>query len=202
MPIRTSFDRKARTAALRKVADDLDMEFSEKDEWGMRALLMDFELFQKGHRKRIRNLMSKSKGLLDEQHSIFDYQYTISTGKSSRTFYQTVFFLQSKNLGLPEMLIYPENFFHKIGSFFGMQDIDFLEWPEFSKKFLLQGEEHRIRQIMNEKITKFFLVEKHWCLESLGYYMILYRRNAMVTPKYLKTFYQKGMSLYEHLKEE
>lgn len=194
------YQKRARAEALRQMAGYLGMEFMESDEWGLRALLRDFELFQKGGRRRLTNIMTKTLGLLEEKITICDYQYTISTGKSSSTHYQTVFFVQSKALGLPEMLIYPENFFHKIGSLFGMQDIDFEEWPEFSHEFLVQGDEWGVRRLMDEGLAKFFLVERHWCLESLGYYLVFYRRSALVKPEAIKVLYAKGMSLYEHLK--
>ena len=99
------------------------------------------------------------------------------------------------------MLIYPETFFHKIGSLFGMQDIDFVEYPEFSRKFLVQGDEWGIRHLMDEELAKFFLIEKHWCLESLGFYLVFYRRKALVKPKSIKALFNKGMHLYEHFKE-
>ncbi len=78
---------------MQRMADELNMDFSRKDEWGMLALLRDFELFQRGGRKRITNILQKSTGLLEEKISIGDYQFTISTGKSSHTFYQTFFFV-------------------------------------------------------------------------------------------------------------
>ena len=200
MSFRSPYQKRLRTAELRQTAKQLNMDFEEKDEWGLKALLHDFEVFRKGGRRRITNIMSKTIGLMDEKINIFDYQYTISTGKSSSTFYQTVFFIQSKELGLPEMLIYPENFFHKIGSLFGMQDIDFVEYPEFSRKFLVQGDEWRIRRLVDEDLAKFFLVERHWCLESLGFYLVFYRRKVLVSPKSIKMLFKKGMDLYEHLK--
>ena len=197
---KTVFNHRQRTAALREVAGRLHMGFSEKDEWGLLALLKDFELFRKGGRKRIINLMTKSAGLLEEKIHIFDYQYTVSTGKSAVTIRQSVFFVQSKALGLPEMLLKPENFFHKIGNLLGMQDIDFEEWPEFSRKFLLQGNEWRIRRTMTEELTRFFLVEKNWCLESVGYFLIFYRPKKLVAHDELEKLYARGMDLYEHLK--
>lgn len=118
---------------MHRTASELGMDFSQKDEWGLRALLKDFELFQKGGHRRLTNIMSKTTGLMEEKINICDYQFTVGTGKSATTHYQTLFFMQSKELGLPEMLVYPENFFHKVGSWLGMQDIDFEEWPEFSK---------------------------------------------------------------------
>ena len=202
MAFRSPHLKRARTESLRQTAAQLGLEFNVSDEWGLRALLRDFELFQKGGRRRLTNLMSKTTGLLEEKITICDYQFTISTGKSSTTHYQTIFFIQSKELGLPKMLIYPENFFHKIGNLFGMQDIDFEEWPEFSKRFLVQGDEWGVRRIMDEKLTNFFLMEKKWCMESLGYYLVFYRRKALVKPESIKELFNKGMTLYEYLKEQ
>jgi len=183
------------------VAYSLGMDFHEKDEWGMLALLKDFALFKKGMGRKAFNIMQKKTGMLEEKISIFDYQYTVSTGNSAATFVQTAFFIQSKLLSLPEMLLKPENFFHKIGAWLGMQDIDFVEHPEFSKRFLLQGEdEERVRDSMNKDIMRFFLVEKKWCMESIGYYLVFYREGRLAAPAYVKTLYEKGMALYGHLK--
>lgn len=173
------------------------MEFSAKDEWGLIALLKSFELFQSGHSRQVRNLMTRSAGLLEEKFHIGDYQYTVQAGNTPVVYRQTFFFVQSKMLGLPEMLVKPENFFHKIGELLGMQDIDFEEWPDFSKKFLVQGEEWRIRRTMTEELTRFFLVEKNWCLESVGYFLVFYRPRKLASPKEIEQLYAKGMSLYE-----
>jgi len=82
-----------------------------------------------------------------------------------------------------------------------MQDIDFIEHPEFSNKFLLQGEdEQRIRRTMKEEVMRFFMVEKKWAMESVGYFLIFYREHALAEPAAVKSLYQKGMALCDHLK--
>jgi hypothetical protein len=141
---------------------------------------------------------------MEEKINVFDYRYTVSTGKSSHTFHQSVFFIQSKQLAMPQMLLKPENFFHKIGAWLGMQDIDFEEHPEFSDRYLLQGEdEERIRRTMsNETVMRFFTVEKNWSLESIGFYLVLYQERKLIDPGHFKTLYGKGMKLYEQLKTE
>jgi len=108
--------KKERTEHLRGIAGDLGMDFQEKDEWGTKALLKEFNLFRKGHSRKITNILQKTSGLLEEKICIMDYQYTITANNYSKTFYQTAFFLQSKQLALPEMLLKPEHFFHKIGA--------------------------------------------------------------------------------------
>lgn len=198
------FGKNERTELLGQTAFSLQMDFEEKDEYGMIALLRDFQLFKQGGSKKITNILTKKTGLLEEKISIFDYKYTISTGKSARTFQQTVFFIQSKKLAMPEMLMKPEHFFHRVGQWLGMQDIDFEEHPGFSSNYLLQGEdEARIRRTMgNEHIMRFFTVEKDWTLESIGYFMILYLHDKLIAPDHIKRLYAKGMSLYEQFKTE
>lgn len=194
------FNYQKRAAAMRNVAGQYQMEFSAKDEWGLLALLKSFELCRKGGRRQVRNLMTQSAGMLEEKIHIGDYQYTVQAGNTPVTIRQTFFFVQSKALGLPEMLLKPESFFHKIGNLLGRQDIDFEEWPEFSHKFLLRGDEWRIRRTVTEELTRFFLVEKDWCLETVGYFLLFYRPKKLVAPHEIEQLYSKGMSLYRHLK--
>lgn len=199
-----NFDHAERQVALRKTAYDLNMDFREEDEFGMIALLRDFRLFKKGHSKKITNTLHKAGELMEEKVNVFDYKYTISANNHSKIYRQTVFFMQSKRLALPEMLLKPESFFHKIGAWLGMQDIDFEEFSEFSDRYLLKGEdENRIRQAMgNEAIVRFFMVEKDWCMESVGFFLILYKENVLATPAHIKSVYDQGMALCDFFKTE
>ncbi len=188
---------KSRTANMERVAFELGMEFSPKDEWGLRRLLLDFKLFRQGSGQRITNLLQKEDDLMESKTYIFDYQYTISTGKSSHTYHQTVFFLDSKKLGLPEFWMKPENFFHKIGDWLGFKDIDFAAFPEFSKQYHLKGkDEEAVRYAMNDQVLHYFTVEKDWCLEGQNYFMIFYKSETLLSEGQIKSFYKKGMELY------
>lgn len=190
-----------RKEGMQKLSYDIDLDFIGDEEWGMLNRLEGFKLFKKGGRKKIFNLMQRKGPFLDEQISLFDYRYIISTGKTTKKFYTTVFFLQSKSLGLPEFMMKPENFFHKVGSFFGMQDIDFEEHPDFSDKYLLKGEdEELIRHAYNEEILKFFTVERNWSVEGVGYFLILYQHDVLLSEKSIEELYRKGMQLYEYMR--
>ena len=159
---------KRRTQALEQVAFDLGMQFTPKDEWGSYELLRDFKLFQVGSRKGITNVMQYQDELLETEVSIFDFQYTVSTGKTSVTFQQTVFFMQSKKLGLPHFWMKPEKFSHRLGEWLNLsKDIDFEEFPKFSEQYWLKSkDEDYMRATMNDKVLKFFTVEKEWSLEG------------------------------------
>jgi hypothetical protein len=191
-----------RTEQLAQVAQQLGMQFMEDDEWGLKALLRDFKLYKSGHSQKVRGLMQSTSSMLEEKVSIFDFRYIIQAGNTPVTNWQTVFFIQSKQLGLPQMLLKPEHFFHKIGAWLGMQDIDFEEFPDFSDSFLLQGDdETMIRKTMKENVIRFFLVNKKWCLESIGYFLIIYREKHLVEPLELKALFHNGMKLYNEFRK-
>jgi hypothetical protein len=192
-----------RKEEMERLAFELDMEYIGDEEWGMLNRLKGFNLFKRGGRKKIFNLMQRKGPFLDEQIAIFDYFFIISTGKTTKKFYTTVFFIQAKSLGLPEFMMKPENFFHKIGSFFGMQDIDFEEHPEFSNKYLLKSEdEERMRDVFHDDVLRFFTVEKNWTVEGVGYFLTLYQYDKLLSERHIKDFYKKGMQLYEYLRDK
>ena len=189
-----------RTEELQMLADQLGMNFARKEEWGLIALLKDFKLFRIGGSQKITNLMSKKDEWLESESHIFDYKYTVSTGKSSVTYSQTVFFVNSKKLGLPHFWMKPETFFHKIGHFLGIKDINFEAFPQFSDQYYLKGnDEDYIRATMNERVLHFFTIEKNWNLEGINYFMIFYCHNTLIPPHLIKEFYKKGMKICDML---
>jgi len=179
------------------------MEYSEKDEWGLLQLLKGFQLFKKGGRKSVTNILSREDGLEGLKVNIFDYRYVISTGKSAKRFRQTVFFVQSKDLFLPEFWMRPEHILHKIGSFIGLEDINFKEHPEFSNQYYLKGvDEELIRYTFQEEVLHYFTIEKNWYLEGIRYFFILYKKDFLMQPSQIKHFYSNGMELWRRLLRE
>lgn len=190
----------ARAAQIATVADKLEMEFSKEDEWGLLEMLRDFRLFRRGRRKRMFNILSYSTPLDEVKVNIFDYRYVVTTGKSSRRFYQTVFFVQSKELALPEFWMKPEGFFHKVGNLLGMGDINFEENPVFSEQYYLAGEdEELIRHTFNEDVLHYFTVERDWSLEGVGYFFILYKRDYLFRPDQIKDMFEQGVELWRRM---
>lgn len=183
-----------------KIAFDLGMEFHQRDQWSMLSLLKGFQLFRQGRARRITNIMHQRDEFLNVETYIFDYYSVRGRGKHRKATNQTVFFIQSKSLGLPEFLMKPENFFHKIGAYLGMQDIDFEEFPVFSENYLLKGkDEDYIRATMNEEVLRFFSVEKDWSLEGVNYFLIFYQKKRLIPPQKIKHFFKKGMELHRML---
>ncbi len=192
----------ARKEKYKTICGALELKFLDTDEFGTKAYLKSFKLFKHGHGK-IRNLSQKKSHSLDEEISLFDYKYTISTGKSSVTYDQTVFFVNSKNLGLPDFILKPENIGHKIAAFLGWEDIDFEEYPAFSEKYHLKGEdEDYIRHHFNDDVLKFFSKTSGWTVEAVNYYLVFYAHNSVVPENILADFYRLGYGVYDLFKQK
>jgi hypothetical protein len=189
---------------IRKMADDLDMDFYNSDEYGLVDYLEGFKIFSEGRRKSIKNMLIRVDGTLDLDIRIFDYQFVVGGGNSTHVFKQTIFYLHSKKLSLPQFLLKPEHFFHKIGHFLGMpQDINFEAFPEFSKQYLLKGEnEEEVRATLNDDVLHFFTVEKNWSLEGHNNTLLFYKKGKRQSPETIKDFYNKGLLIYKMLINE
>ena len=188
----------SRATILRSLAVKMDMDFEQEDEYGLLELLRDFKLFRKGRKKKIYNVMRSVDEWMETDIKVFDYHYLVGKNRQRNYKRQTVFFVKSKALGLPELMLKPENLFHKVAEHLGMQDIDFDEYPKFSQQYLLQGDdEELIRDAMTPSILRFFTVERNWTLEGINYFMIFYRKNRLLDPRAVLSFYKKGRRLHD-----
>lgn len=186
---------------MKELSHKLGAGFDEKDDLGVRHLLGDFNLFRIGGSRKITNLISKESE--DLKWYVFDYKYIVSTGNSAQQFKQTVFFINSKKLGLPEFLMKPEGFFHRIGKWLGIEDIDFDSFPRFSDNYFLKGEyESFIRETFNNHILRLFCIEKDWWMEGMGYYLIIYKKRKILPPAEIKRFHKKALFLFDKMKHE
>ena len=195
-----SYFRKRRNE-MQETAAQLNMNFHIKDEYGLINMMKDFKLFKRGYGKKIRNILSNQRDVEQPDIRVFDYHYVVGGGNSTRRISQTVFYIHSKSLALPQFSIKPERFYHQVGEWMGMQDIDFEAFPDFSKQYVLQGpEEELIRKAMPEDFLQFFSVEKNWSVEGLNYLLIFYRSGERIHPKDIELFYSKGMQIFDMLK--
>jgi hypothetical protein len=128
-----------RTQALQQAAATLRWNFAAEAPLTQIPWLERFTLFSQGHNKRIRNFMyGEAQGV---KAAVFDYIYVTGSGKNQQTHFQTVVYLERPNLMLPMFALRPETIFHRMISALGYQDIDFGQRPDFSKQYLLRGQD-------------------------------------------------------------
>lgn len=186
---------KWRSEALAKVAADLGLAFSAEGS-GLLSELSHLPLFSRGRARRIRNLIY---GDTDEAElAIFDYQYTVGSGKNSHTHRQSVALMRSRHLQLPQFELKPQGFFHAIGKLFGYQDIEIEHHPRFSKLFVLRGqEESRIRATFPSSVLSFLEERPTTNLEACGHELIYYRQGKRVKPEQIRTLMAEGFTMLQ-----
>src|SRR3989344_7439431 len=94
---------KKRTKAIKEIASRTGFGFSESRNFS----LNDFGLMKKGYAGKAYNILEKTKDTIIWR--IFDYQYTISSGRSSRTVYHTAIMAEN-NKNFPRFILAKENF--------------------------------------------------------------------------------------------
>ena len=130
--------------------------------------------------------------------AIFDYQYTTHGGQHPQTHRQSLLFIRSPKLNLPDFSLRPENVFHKIGGSFGYKDINFETHPIFSKSYLLRGEnEAAIRGLFNNELLNFIQSQQKICIEGSGDQIIFYRHKSRVKPEEVESFMKEGFQVFD-----
>lgn len=192
-----------RQKALQQLAHQLELDYQAEDVYNLTAQLSDFRLFRKGGSKRVYHILRKQDELMAFDVRIFDYRYLRYAGKRMKRHEQTVFFLHSTQLGLPEIWMQPENILHKIGELLGMEDIDFVRFPKFSGQYRLTGDdEDFVRHHFTDEVLNYFTLEKGWYMEGVGYYLVLYKKDRVLSPKEIGRFYQQGMEVFRMLSDK
>ena len=92
--------------------------------------------FDRGYGRRWRyEISGKYNGIA---FTAFQYDYTISTGRSSTT-YRHALIMWTVGVSMPQFTLGPETFFTRIGEVVGFHDIDFADDPGFSNAYRLKG---------------------------------------------------------------
>jgi len=182
---------KERMLAMQHAAQVAGWQFLPETQLPMIPHHTYFNLFNQGHSKSIRNMIYGQMN--GAKAAIFDYRYTVGSGKNSHTYNYSVLYFESPRLQLPMFTLGPESFMHKFISALGYQDIDFGNRPEFSKRYLLRGQdEQAIMRAFNDHILAFYEANQGLHTEGGGSQLFLYRQNYRVEPQQAIQYLQWG----------
>jgi hypothetical protein len=176
-----------RTQIMRAAARQLGWTFFAEAPLNYIPGLDRFTLFDQGHGKQIINLMcGEASGT---KAAVFDYIYTTGSGKNSSTHYQTVVYLEPLNLVLPYFSLRPEGLMTKVLSAFGYQDIDFGQRPEFSRQYILRGQdEPSIRQTFDDGVLSFYESYPGTSTDAGGNQLFLFRAGYQFQPQEIQSY--------------
>jgi hypothetical protein len=187
---------KQRAEAMHQMAERLGWGYREEVPLDAVPDLKRYELFRRGNSRELSHLMTSPVG--DPRAAVFEYTYTVSNGESTSTYRQTVFYATRDHLALPSFSLRPERFYHRVGTLFGFQDVNLDAHPEFSRMFLLRGEdEAAVRAAFSRRVAEFFERHGGTCATGGGREILYWRPGKRIPPADLRAFIAEGSELAE-----
>jgi len=185
---------KERTRILQTAAAQLGWSFAAIAPLNMISGLESLALCNDGHEKHIKNFMyGDASGV---KAAVFDYVYVTGYGKNRQTHTQSVVYLEPRDLNLPYFSLRPESVLLKIFTAFGYQDIDFGQRPEFSKQYILRGQdEPAIRRTFNDGLLAFFESNPGTCTDGGGNQLLIFRGGHRFQPSEIQSWVGLGLNL-------
>ncbi len=188
-----------RREAMEKVARDRMFTFTEKTTQTGR--LQDFYLQSRGRRHTIRNQM---QGQVDGVAlTLFDYRFTVGSGKSSKKLNQTVFEFETPNLDLVGFTIRPNQFFDGLAERFGKKSIEMHD-ETFNKRFNVyprengEANEEAIRALITADVRHAMLRQSHqMVVEGYGNRLLIWRQNERVKVEQMERAIGEAKSLFD-----
>lgn len=185
---------KKRKAAVQAAATEMGLAFTPTLIGTDQQLFETFELAHVGDQREASSATIADSGEL--RMVLFDYKYTVGSGKNKTTRYYSVVMAVSNSLVLPQFSMTPESFFHRMASFFGFKDIDFDDDPAFSDQFLLKGEnEGDIRSFFTPQRRAGLVPIGPISLEAHDHVFICYRTGKLSNAAHLRRMIEEGFKI-------
>lgn len=127
----------------------------------------------------------------------FQFRYTVGAGKNQHTVHVGVALLHLER-SFPELLISPENVFHRLGGFFGFDDVDF-ESVAFSNAFHVRCQDKKFAfDFCNTGMMEYLLAHPDTCLEQeAGVLAVL--REGQLRAEHLDGMFQRLAGVRAHM---
>ena len=168
-----------RQKRLRNLATEKDYQFTPKVDWNT----TDLKKFHFFEIRPIEHKYNSVKGVFDSYGAsweVADITFNEGQAFTAETFNMTMMVL-NLNKKIPVFALEKEgvlgNIFDKVVAFTGYKDINFEMYPEFSKKFLLMGNnESEIRFFFTEEVINFLENHQIYHIESNGEALFIFNK--------------------------
>ena len=187
-----------RQKRLRNLATEKDYQYSSQSDWNT-THLKKFHFFEIRSIERKYNCLKGSFENLKISWEISDVNFNEGQAFTAETFNTTIMVLKL-NKKIPVFSMEEEGvlgkIFDRVMAFTGYKDIDFDMYPDFSKKFLLMGDnESEIRSFFTDEIIRFFENRQIYHLESNGESIIIFDKIKLARTDETIAFIDYGKEL-------
>lgn len=163
------YQERKRREAFQQLAQRLGLRYEARDpSYATRFGFLD-KLRQGSNRYAFNILAGQYEG-----HAVhaFDYHYethsTDSKGRRQTHHHYFSFFILEQSMAFPELRIYPESIFSRLGQMLGYDDIDF-ESVEFSKAFTVRSKDKKFAyDICHTRMMEYLLRHRSLSIEIEG----------------------------------
>jgi MFS superfamily sulfate permease-like transporter len=187
-----------RQKRLRNLATEKEYLYTSQVDWNT-IYLKKFHFFEIRPIERKYNCLRGTFQDLDVSWEIADVTFNEGQAFTAETFNTTLMVLKL-NKKIPVFTMEKERvlekIFDRVIAFTGYKDIDFKMYPDFSKKFLLMGNnESEIRSFFTDEIIHFFVNHQVYHIESNGEALIIFNKIKLARTDETLAFIEYGKEL-------
>ena len=166
-----------RQTRLQNLANKKDYQYTHQVDWNT-SYLERFHFFELRHIERKSNCLRGEFKNSNVSWEVADITFSEGAALTAETFNTTSMVLKL-NKKIPVFTMEREGvlekLFDRVMAFTDYKDIDFKMYPDFSKRFLIMGnEESEIRLFFTEDIIRFFETHQIYHLESNGEAIVIF----------------------------
>ena len=185
-------------------ARENNLEYNEKDPFVI-APIKHFEVYNERHDyENVLNILTGTDK--NAIMKVFDYE-SVQCGNKLRSDYgggvkdvQTIVYFKGENLEFPPyFFLCPEGIWQKIKKIGGYEDINFIDYPIFSEKYILQCvSEAEARKHFTHDVIRYFEQYQRLRLSVEGKYdeLIVYKSKKIVSGREIGTFIDTAKEVY------
>jgi len=152
------------------------------------------QVFTEGHGRNWGFTIAATSG--GAPFTAFEYKWVTGSGKNAQT-HRIGGLLWTMQRALPQFLLTPEGLWARIVAYFGGQDIDFAESPEFSKAYRLRGsDEAAVRALFTPARRQVFELFRGQHAAGAGQELMWWRDGALPPPDRFDAFLMEGQRVY------
>lgn len=194
----SKYSGKKRTKGLAVLAEALGFSFQAKSDVMAVISSGKLRLFTRGDSRTCTNVMWQKTG--DLTVTQWDFTYIVGFNKDSMSYSQTVTMFQKSNLNLPRFILAPKGFFERNVDVFGLQNIEIREFPEFSRSYLLRGEDERATRIFfREEVLRYIEAHPGYNIEACGNTLIVYHPEQLLKVRKAERELMSRMEVFKFL---
>ena len=186
--LRRTLSRK-RTQALANAATEMGFTFDGET----RTPYLQTALFGKGHSRKFENVMTGDRAGFIVR--LFDYSFTMGSGRRQQTYTQTVANFSKEHVSLPYFELRPANMLSRAWDAITHKNIHFDADPEFARRYVLQGAlPDKVREFFTPGLISFldgFDAHEKWHIEGVGGSLVVYRSDKKTPPEQMRTFLEQ-----------